>query len=829
MEIAYPTLGKGFARLSRDILEGVNQIFQKALVCETEEELGQLCLHVAEELTQSRFGFVALLDAEGLLSYLAINNPGSDACQMDDQKCHQMVSSGLSVDGIYGRVLREGKGLFTNNPAAHPDNIGLPQGHPPLSALLAAPLICDDEIIGLVGLGNRPGGYRNHELFTLNALSVAMVQALRHKQTEVALRTSEEQFRALFESSSAAMAMADPATGRIMKVNRTYTERLGYTPEDLADKTFSELTDPADREQDWVGFSRLVRGEIPFYSVEKRLLHKAGHTVWCLVSVKLVRDAAGQPVRSVAIIHDISVRKDAEIALAQAKDNSERERDILQAVMNGAGNSHLVYLDCGFNFVRVNDLYARTCGYQPDEMIGKNHFDLFPHPENETIFAFVRDTGEPVHYRDRPFEFPNDPERGVTYWDWTLTPVKKSADQVVGLVLSLFETTKQKQTEFDLAAAKKAAEAATHAKSQFLANMSHEIRTPMTVFLGALEHLQQIDQNPDHRTLLEMAEKSAKSLRGLIEDILDFSRIEEGRLEIRQDLFALGAWLDDTLGMFILPAREKSLQLTTTVSADVPAIIVGDPARLRQVLNNLVSNAIKFTPTGEICVSVRNPGDRVEFSVADTGIGIAEEQQDLLFESFRQVDMSFQRKYGGTGLGLAISRSLVELMGGELTVQSRTGEGSVFKFSIPLKTETTPIALPHAEPEDIAGELTAGRILVAEDDAMIRTLMIMELARNGWHTETAESGKEAVEKWRRDKFDIILMDLQMPDMDGLAATRLIRREEAGQGKRGCIIGFTAHAQKEIAGSCLDAGMDDVLIKPFKMNLLHAAIKQHFSA
>ncbi len=690
MVITVPPVRKGFVKLSRDILEGSNRIFEEALVCKTEEALGKLCLQVAEDLTQSEFGFIGLINPQGQLHDMAISTSGGDLCQVRALKGHQVMPTRLQIHGIFAKVLRGGKGLFTNDPASHPGGINLPPGHPPLRAFLGVPLIYQDNVIGMVGLGNRPGGYRSKDLFTLQALAMAMVQALRHKQTEAALRTSEEQFRALFESTSVAMAMADLTTGRMLSINKTYTEMLGYSLEDLADKTFPDWTHPEDRAQDIAGFNRLIRGEIASYSVEKRLMHKAGHPVWCLVAVNLVRDTGGQPIQSLAVIHDISERKTSEIALADVNAKLERERDILQAVMNGAKNSHLVYLDRDFNFVRVNDAYAQTCGYRPDEMIGRNHFELFPNAENEAIFTRVRDSGEPVHYHDKAFEFPDHPERGLTYWDWTLAPVKDPFGQVVGLVFSLFDTTKQKQTELELATAKETAEAATRAKSEFLANMSHEIRTPMTVFLGALEHLRHIDNNPDHHSLLKMAEESAKSLRCLIDDILDFSRIEAGRVEIHEEPFGLHTLVNNTAEMFMLPAREKNLCLETRIAEEVPALAVGDAARIRQVLINLLGNAIKFTAEGGIQVCVENLDNFLEFSVADTGRGVAEEKQHLLFKSFSQVDSTSHPKYGGTGLGLAISKVLVELMGGRITFQNRQGRGSLFKFSIPLKTADNP-------------------------------------------------------------------------------------------------------------------------------------------
>jgi signal transduction histidine kinase/ActR/RegA family two-component response regulator len=358
------------------------------------------------------------------------------------------------------------------------------------------------------------------------------------------------------------------------------------------------------------------------------------------------------------------------------------------------------------------------------------------------------------------------------------------------------------------------ADDANNAKSEFLANMSHEIRTPMSVFMLAIEHLLQVEQDPQRRELLEMADQSAQRLRSLIDDILDYSRIEARKLEIEEEPFNLRLCVRSTVEMFTLTAREKNIQLELEMAPQIPERAVGDADRLGQVLINLIGNAVKFTPAGEVRITVQPRGELLEFTVADTGIGIPEEKRDRLFQSFSQVDSSFTRQFGGTGLGLAISRGLVELMGGEIGVRNREGQGSVFTFTVPLKTAEEIRPAPAEDPSDNTGkEFAAVRILLAEDDPMIRDMITIVLAQHGCQTETAESGREAVEKWAQGDFDIILMDLQMPEMNGLAATRTIREREAESGKRTTIIGLTAHARRETGEECLAAGMDQVLTKP----------------
>ena len=393
---------------------------------------------------------------------------------------------------------------------------------------------------------------------------------------------------------------------------------------------------------------------------------------------------------------------------------------------------------------------------------------------------------------------------------------------------ALRERRRQYQTRRHLEmldSARQAAEEASRAKSEFLANMSHEIRTPMTVFMSATEHLLQIDQDPERRTLLKMAEQSAQRLRSLIDDILDFSRIEARGVEVNEAEFDLRSCVRSAVGLFALSAREKSLRLKTDVVPEVPERVVGDPDKLGQVLINLIGNALKFTHEGEVRVTVSCLADTLEFVVADSGIGIPEEKQHLLFQSFSQTDSSFHRRYGGSGLGLAISKGLVQLMGGQIDVQSREGSGSVFTFTLPLKVDsgTQNVASAEAPTEEPVRKNPSARILLAEDDPTIQEVMKIFLDRGGWRTETAVTGKEAFERWEGGEFDLILMDLQMPEMDGIATTRAIREREAKEEKRICIIGLTAHAQREIMDDCLQAGMDRVLTKPILIKDLYAAI------
>ena len=389
------------------------------------------------------------------------------------------------------------------------------------------------------------------------------------------------------------------------------------------------------------------------------------------------------------------------------------------------------------------------------------------------------------------------------------------------------------QVEEALREAKEASETANRAKSQFLANMSHELRTPMNTFLGVLQLLLGGNVGPletKQRELLEMADKSGHFLLQVISDILDLSKIEAGKLPIMEKPFPLRACFSSTIGLFAADAQQKGLDLTFAVAPDVPDTLIGDFLRLRQVLINLVGNAIKFTERGSIEVKVAAGSEiaagkrEFVFVVTDSGIGIPADKKHLLFSPFSQADDSNTRSYGGTGLGLAISRQIVGMMGGTISFESTEGLGSTFSFTVPLgegveeagtvPEAPTPVAV--APPPVIEVERKP-LILVAEDDMMASDLIKEILALRGFETELARTGQEAVDMWEKGRYDLIIMDIQMPRLDGISATRIIREKEKTTDGHIPIVAMTAHAFSEDKERCLAAGMDAYLTKPLEIN------------
>ena len=425
--------------------------------------------------------------------------------------------------------------------------------------------------------------------------------------------------------------------------------------------------------------------------------------------------------------------------------------------------------------------------------------------------------------------------------DFSLRVPEQGMDEVGNLVNGFNRMLAQiEQRDMQLRLAKDEADAANEAKSQFLAKVSHEIRTPMNGILGMTELLLRSDLNDKQRSFAVTVQRSVDSLLSIIGDILDFSKIEAGKLSLERIAFDLRQSIEDVVSLLAEGAEQKGLGFAFHIEDAVPKAVQGDPVRLRQILTNLVNNAIKFTDRGHIAVNVQHEGgNRIRLSVSDTGVGIAAETVATLFQPFHQADSSTSRKYGGTGLGLAIVKQLAEMMNGTVGVTSALGHGSTFWVTLclepaatePLVATTSEMAL--ATPVPFRASLPTprpsgfrGRLLLAEDNLLNQKIALAMLDETGYEVSVARNGREVLATLTDQRFDVVLMDCQMPEMDGLDAVRTMRRLEADSGRpRAVVIALTANGMAGDRERCLEAGMDDYLAKPYRRDQLLEVLRR----
>ncbi len=533
----------------------------------------------------------------------------------------------------------------------------------------------------------------------------------------------------------------------------------------------------------------------------------------------------------------LRIEDDLRATNAAMRDEVAEHRRAKEEILDLYNNAPCGYhsLDADGVYVRVNETELLWLGYSRRQVIGRRKFQDFLTPESLKVFE-----EQFPAYKIRGFV--RNLEFDMIRKDGTILPVllnstviKNSRGEFIMSRSTIYDISARKAMEEELRAAKDAAEASARAKSAFLANMSHEIRTPMNAIVGLARLAMDTPLTPKQRDYLSKIKTSSEALMGLINDILDVSRIEAGRMEIEQVGFKIDKLLEDVQAVVGVKAEEKGIALTMRIAPGVPRSLLGDPLRLGQVLINLIGNAVKFTEKGSVEVSVTPVHRRMDrvgvlFSVRDTGIGIPAEQQARLFKPFTQADESMTRKYGGTGLGLAISGNLVSLMGGRIDVSSEPGAGSEFSFILEL------VELPDAEgePEPPAPAAAPvprqakGRILVAEDNEINQQVIREILEGMGLAVEIAKNGREAVDRVSTGgAVDAVLMDLQMPEMDGYEAARAIKARPDLQ--RIPIIAVTAHALSSERQRCMEAGMDGYVSKPVNPDRLIAALRNWIPA
>ena len=486
--------------------------------------------------------------------------------------------------------------------------------------------------------------------------------------------------------------------------------------------------------------------------------------------------------------------------------------------------------------INVNERMGEILGYTQDEIL-KGDIRMF-FPSRKLFRYFVKTYARQLARRDlEQIEYTLKKKDGTpvpcTLSGKAISPVDLSS----GVVWVVQDITQRKVVERELKDARIRAEAASKAKSEFLANMSHEIRTPMNGIIGLSNLLLQAEMTAEQHNHLKLIRSSGQRLLSIINDILDFSKGEAGRVDLNEQIFSLRNVIAETLRNLDVLAKEKGLQLECIIHHDVPDALIGDAGKLTQVLINLVGNGVKFTHKGVVTVRVSQQArfdiDRVRlfFEVQDEGIGINSAMQTTIFEAFTQVDSTHSRRYGGTGLGLAISRQFIQLMGGDIHFDSEQGKGTRFYFSIPFYLVSEESDSPSGKSIDGSKEkdglLFSGySVLLADDEFVNVTLAEFLLARAGLYVRSVSNGMEAVTSWQQEHYDCILMDIQMPGMDGYEAVAMIREQEKSTGRHVPIIAMTAHAMDDDRKKCLAVGMDDYIAKPIDEVLLLALLKKY---
>ena len=528
-----------------------------------------------------------------------------------------------------------------------------------------------------------------------------------------------------------------------------------------------------------------------------------------------------------ALIEEIDVRKKAEIELHEGENT-------FQILLESASEGIVIASEQGL-IKMVNERILSLFGYLRTEMLGHPIEMLLP-----SRFA-EKHVQHRIDFVKRPRNRPMGASLNLVDLiakrkDGTEFPIDISLSYVhtrQGLVMMAFliDVTERKQIEKDLAEARDQAMESSRLKSEFLATMSHEIRTPMNGIIGVTELLLETDLDAEQKNLAKLVKDSGSDLLNIINDILDTSKIEAGKLRLENIVFNIRSEVEVVTAIMAAKANQKKIVFSYQFAADIPEYVNGDPGRLRQILINLIGNAIKFTLNGSVLLSidiqrVEDQRTTIFFSVKDTGIGIPTNVQSQLFQPFIQADGSTTRKFGGTGLGLSICRKLVELMGGNIGVDSQDGFGSNFWFTLPYKVATKEESLKtfkHDQPEvgylpsQIDCDKVSSKILLVEDNNVNTLIALRILERLGYCTDRVTNGREAIEAWEERSYSLILMDCQMPEIDGYEATRAIRAIEQKTGSHIPIVAMTANAMVEDRDKCLLAGMDDYISKPIDRN------------
>ena len=640
---------------------------------------------------------------------------------------------------------------------------------------------------------------------------------LEQRRTQDALKTSEIFYQALVESLPQNILRKD-TQGRFVFVNQKFCASLGKTQEQIIGRTDHDFFPSALADKYHADDLRVMATREPVDTIEANQTPH-GDRIYVHVIKTPIYDSTGHVIGIQGIFWDVTERKKTEEALAY-------ERDLLRALLENIPD-RIYFKDVKSRFLRVSSSMARRLGLKdPMEVVGKTDFDYYPKVLANEFFSDeqrIIGTGQPLINK---LERLIDRDGRESWASVTKVPIYNKAGVVTGIIGISRDVTKLKEAEVALEHARDTALETARVKSEFLANMSHEIRTPMNAIIGMADLLIDTAMDEEQREFADTIRSSADNLLNIINDILDFSKLESGKFTIENIDFDLRETVEDAAELLAQRAQKKGVELVYDFADDAPTALRGDPGRIRQVLANLVSNAVKFTERGEVLIRVTRVGERdgevrIRIAVSDTGIGMAPKTLPMIFRAFTQADGSTTRKYGGTGLGLAISQQLVAMMRGQINVESTLGTGSTFWFELPFTRQT-----PTPGDGDNTPDFHNLRILVVDDNATHRNTLQHQLGRWRFRSSAATDAVEALKllhaaATEKDPYAVVLLDLEMPGVDGLTLAKTIKDDAQLAGTRVLIL--TPFGQRLDQELMAELGVSQCVVKPAKQSRLLDAL------
>ncbi len=725
-------------------------------------------------------------------------------------------------DSIAEQVTLSGKPVWIEDAREDPRfaDLSLVSGPPYLRTYIATPIkLADGSVAGLlVVVSPTPRPHDPVQAERLEVLAEFVADEWVRAHAVQALQATQTTLEALVATMPTSLVMTDRDL-KVIAASSLWARSLGVRRAEVLGRTLFDIA-PEVYEPSRTAFAEVLDGA-PSSIARSRVTLPIGMTVWLQTDLKAWKTTDGEIGGIVLTASDVS-------ELVGALEQSERSEQRMQMALE------------------LSELHVWEMDYASRELIKVGAEETF-FETPQTYEDLWRDIYNGVDPRDRA-EVEAAWQRQVTTGERyaPIYRVRRSDNREVWvqggarlftredgrpirLVGALQNMTDRKAAEAELIQAKTDAETANTAKSTFLATMSHEIRTPLNGVLGMAQAMASDDLTGVQRERLEVIRQSGECLLAVLNDVLDLSKIEAGKFELDEAEFDLNDLARGAHAAFTALANKQGLEFDLKIEPSAEGVYLGDPTRVRQILYNLISNALKFTEAGEIRVTVARQDDALRFQVADTGIGIAPEPLTKLFRRFEQADASTSRRYGGTGLGLAICRQLTELMGGEIGVESEIGKGATFTVTVPLariadsRAEVLPVAPSTPQDADLTGDTL--KVLAAEDNAVNQLVLKTLLQQVGIDPVIVTDGAQAIAAWKADDWDVILMDVQMPEVDGPTATKEIRRLEAVSGRaRTPIIALTANAMSHQVAEYREAGMDGFVAKPIEVGRLFAALE-----